>query len=90
MADIKIEGADDAQVNPSHYKRGGMECIDEMVALYGVDAVIHFCVCNAHKYRYRAGYKPDESADLDLQKAEWYIRKAQDLRDTYGYFGTDC
>ena len=31
-------------------KRCKYECIDVMVAMFGVEAVKHFCMCNAYKY----------------------------------------
>lgn len=58
--------------HPSHYQKGGKECIDVMLELYGIQAVIHFCECNAFKYRWRAGLKTGESTEVDLKKAKWY------------------
>jgi len=63
----------DAVNHPEHYTRYKHECIDEMIAMFGVDAVKAFCRCNAYKYRYRAGAKGD--AAEDLAKAEWYMDK---------------
>ena len=41
--------------HPAHYKRdGAMECIDEMLLLFGKEEVMSFCKLNAWKYRYRA------------------------------------
>lgn len=62
--------------HPSHYQ-GAFECIDEMVALFGVEAVIDFCKCNVYKYRYRATNKNGEE---DVKKAEWYMRKLIELK----------
>lgn len=65
--------------HPSHYKReGAMECIDEMLPIFGYNAVIDFCRCNAWKYRYRAGLK--DNAEEDLKKSDWYIKKADELK----------
>lgn len=63
--------------HPAHYQ-GKHECIDEMVALFGVDAVIGFCKCNVHKYRYRAGAKNGQE---DLDKADWYMDKLMELEE---------
>lgn len=63
---------------PSHYMARKHECIDEMIALFGKDAVINFCICNAWKYRYRANYKGN--AEEDLAKSDWYISKAMELK----------
>lgn len=62
--------------HPSHYTNGGMECIDEMVAIFGKTAVRHFCICNVWKYRYRAINKNGEE---DLKKSDWYLKKYIEL-----------
>ena len=59
--------------HPSHYQ-GEYECIDLMREIYGDDAVRSFCICNAYKYRYRAGRKDGEDARTATEKAEWYER----------------
>lgn len=73
--------------HPTHYTNGSMECIDEMKLIFGKQAVMNFCLCNAWKYRYRALHKNGEE---DLAKASWYINKYKELRDTseeeYAYF----
>lgn len=62
---------------PKHYNRdGAMECIDEMELIFGKQAVKHFCLCNAWKYRYRAA---DKNGVQDLQKSDWYIKKYKEL-----------
>lgn len=61
--------------HPEHYK-GKNECIDVMVAMFGVEAVKHFCMCNAYKYRFRAGKK---NGAEDIAKAEWYESKLIEL-----------
>ena len=44
----------DAVNHPSHYCReGSMECIDEMILLFGKEEVKSFCKLNAWKYRKR-------------------------------------
>ena len=40
--------------HPEHYESGSYECIDEMVAVFGMSVVANFCLCNVWKYRYRA------------------------------------
>jgi len=61
--------------HPSHYQ-GKHECIDEMIALFGVEAVKHFCMCNVYKYRFRAANKNGQE---DLDKADWYMDKLMEL-----------
>lgn len=54
---------------PPHYQ-GKHECLDEMISLFGLEAVKHFCMCNVYKYRFRADKK--NGAD-DIAKAERYM-----------------
>lgn len=62
--------------HPSHYTQGGMECIDEMLLIFGKEAVKHFCLCNAWKYRKRALFKNGQE---DIDKSDWYIAKYKEL-----------
>ena len=74
----KKEDAD--MVNdPPHYRAHAMECFDEMLEVFGVEAAKSYCRCAAWKYRYRAKYKGDEKQDND--KADWYIAKLRELQD---------
>lgn len=61
--------------HPNHYQ-GANECIDVMLAMFGVEAVKHFCMCNAYKYRFRSTLKNGEE---DIKKAEWYESKLIEL-----------
>ena len=62
--------------HPAHYNQGKYECIDEMIALFGEEAVKDFCRCNVYKYKYRADMKNGEQ---DQRKAEWYMDKLMEL-----------
>ncbi len=63
--------------HPDHYCReGAMECIDEMVMLFGKEAVKHFCLCNIWKYRYRSTAK---NGDEDIKKSDQYVRIYEEL-----------
>ncbi len=63
--------------HPAHYcQDGGMECIDEMVAIFGKTATMHFCLLNVWKYRKRAVFKNGEE---DMKKADWYMNKYIEL-----------
>lgn len=65
--------------HPSHYCReNAIESIDEMVAVFGVDAVRNFCICNVWKYRYRAGNK---NGNEDIAKSDWYMKKFIELSE---------
>lgn len=63
--------------NPSHYNVSGIECIDEMLLAFGPETTKAFCVCNAWKYRYRAGHKDGSSRSDDLEKASRYMKYAK-------------
>ena len=65
--------------HPAHYKRdGAMECIDEMLLLFGKKEVMSFCKLNAWKYRYRA---MDKNGQEDINKSDYYIRLYKNLED---------
>lgn len=66
---LKENETKEAVNHPAHYQ-GKHECIDEMIALFGVEAVAHFCMCNVYKYRYRASQK---NGAEDIKKADWYM-----------------
>lgn len=70
MSDMK-----DNVNHPDHYQ-GKHECIDEMLALFGIEDVKAFCRCNVYKYRYRASRKNGQE---DLDKADWYMEKLMEL-----------
>lgn len=57
--------------HPSHYEHG-IECIDEMILLYGVMETMFFCKLNAHKYRKRAF---DKGGKEDMDKSDWYMKE---------------
>ena len=66
--------------HPNHYNReDAMECIDELLQVFGKTTVQHFCLCNVWKYRYRAGQKDSEEAIKDLKKSDWYMKKYLEL-----------
>jgi hypothetical protein len=67
-------------INPNHYTKGGIECIEAIKAATigkrGIEAV---CVANVIKYLWR--YE-DKGAIVDVQKAQWYIEKLiQEISD---------
>lgn len=66
-------------INPDHYKsETSLECIEEMEIIFGRDAVIDFCRCNAWKYIWRWKYK---NGIEDLKKAKWYLERAYNMLD---------
>lgn len=76
MQDIKSV---DPVNEPQHYKQHKFENIEEMEICFGTQAVIHFCICNAWKYRGRAPYKG--KFEEDNAKADWYLAKAKELSE---------
>ena len=61
-------------INPDHYKnQTSLECIEAMEIIFGRDAVIDFCRCNAWKYIWRWKHK---NGTEDLDKAKWYLERA--------------
>lgn len=84
---ISINTKEDSQLktnidmvnHPPHYEReGAIECIDEMVLVFGETAVMNFCLLNAWKYRYRAG---DKNGFEDIKKSDWYMNKFKELKE---------
>ena len=66
--------------HPAHYNReGAMECIDEMVLLFGIEEAIVFCKLSAWKYRYRAGEKDD--AKQDMKKSDNFLKMYKELKE---------
>lgn len=64
--------------HPAHYNQFKFECIDELVAVFGVEDVKAFCKCNAWKYRYRSNAKNGKE---DQDKADWYLEKLMELNE---------
>lgn len=75
MYDASCEEIDDnehdAVRHPSHYSHG-IECIDEMILLYGKWDTMAFCKLNSHKYRKRA---LDKGGKEDIEKSDWYMKE---------------
>lgn len=68
---------------PRHYNReGAIECIDEMIFVFGEEATMYFCLLNCWKYRYRAGLK--DNGYQDLEKSDWYMHKCMELKEKIG------
>ena len=75
MADLEKKD----NINPDHYKsETSLECIEAMEIIFGRDAVIDFCVCNAWKYIWRWKNK---NGTEDLKKAKWYLQRAYNMLD---------
>ena len=69
-------------INPAHYKaQCSMECIDTMIIGFGVEATIDYCMLCAYKYLWRLEHK--DTKEVNLEKAKWYIDKANMLNEDY-------
>ena len=59
--------------NPPHYAlENGLECIDVMLQVFGIETVKAFCQGNAFKYVWRMNRK---NGVEDAEKAVWYLNK---------------
>ena len=59
---------------PDHYALdGGIECIDSMVAVFGLEATQKYAEIAAFKYLWRMNKKSKTSVE-DKLKAIWYLR----------------
>ena len=58
---------------PSHYCKGGIECIDCIKASMTPEAFRGFLKGNVMKYVFR--YESKENPVQDLEKAGWYLEK---------------
>lgn len=57
-------------INPAHYQKGGIECIEAIEASMTEEAFKGFLKGNCIKYLYR--YENKNGAE-DLKKAQWYL-----------------
>jgi hypothetical protein len=58
-------------VNPDHYKRGGIECIDGIRAALTPEEFRGYCKGSAMAYLWRDGKKDDPVQEAG--KANWYV-----------------
>ena len=70
---MKNEVKADAVNHPSHYCKGGVECIDAIRAAMSEEAFKGFLKGNVMKYVYR--YESKEKPVQDLEKAQWYLSR---------------
>lgn len=76
--------------HPNHYnKEGRKECWDEMIDIFGPEAVAIFDTLSAYKYLYRAGLKDGNPTEQDMEKIKNYMNHANKLRDIEELRGND-
>jgi hypothetical protein len=64
----------DAVTKPFHYNHtDGVECIDYIRQVLGLDGFISYCHGNFIKYQHRYRYKRNPVEDME--KAQWYLSK---------------
>lgn len=70
----------DLVYHPEHYNQEGRkECWDEMLELFGEEAVAIFDMLSAYKYHYRAGTKDGNPEEQDKRKIDNYMIHAANL-----------
>lgn len=57
-------------INPDHYRRGAVECIDAIHAAVGDAGFESYCTGQVIKYIWRWRHK---NGLEDLKKAQWYL-----------------
>jgi hypothetical protein len=60
------------QINPEHYRQGGIECIDAIEAALTPEEFRGYCKGNVLKYVWRERLK---GGGVSLAKANWYLRR---------------
>lgn len=65
--------------HPQHYCVNGIEAIDVMISVFGVEAVKAYCKICAFKYLWRTDRKNGRE---DIAKADWYLRKYLELTES--------
>lgn len=70
---------EDVVKQPSHYKHGRFETIDEMILVFGPQRTYDYCVINAWKYRARAPFKGNQ--EQDMRKADEYLELAKQIAE---------
>ncbi|MFY0760203.1 DUF3310 domain-containing protein [Metabacillus dongyingensis] len=73
---MNFEQAPD-NINPDHYKKGGIETFDYMGAKMTPDQMEGYLFGNILKYVSRYQFK---NGVEDLKKAEWYLEKLIELK----------
>lgn len=66
--------------HPSHYNNYDIEAIEMIERIWGRENAALWCEITAFKYRLRMGTKPGEDITRDLNKEQWYLKKAKELR----------
>jgi hypothetical protein len=72
---INVQSYDPVE-KPEHYNQGGIECIDYIRQVLGLEGFIGYCHGNMIKYQHRYRYKSNPKEDLE--KANWYLARMRE------------
>ena len=70
------EGNFDPVDRQAHYNMGGIECMDYIKQVLGLEGFIAYCHGNMIKYQHRYRYKNNPVEDMD--KANWYMTRMRE------------
>lgn len=73
--------------HPPHYTNTSIECIDNMILIFGLDETAVHCAATCYKYLSRAELK--DTYEENLAKAKWYYNKALELFHESGEYVPD-
>lgn len=59
-------------INPEHYRKEKVQCIDAMRFFLSDEIVAHGCLFNIFKYLWRYA---DKNGAEDIEKAKWYMQE---------------
>ena len=80
---LKDKSINDNVYHPEHYNHEGRrECWDEMLDIFGPEAVAIFDSLSAYKYQYRKGTKDGNPTAQDESKILNYINHAMQLEQS--------
>lgn len=61
--------------------QGKFGIFEEMMIAFGPEAVYHFCICNAWRYKNKALQKVNFKHDME--RADWYLEKAKQIKKMF-------
>lgn len=70
---IGFDKSNDNVNNPSHYAKGGIECIDAIKDSMSAESFLGYLKGNVQKYVWR--YEDKANPIEDLEKASWYLNR---------------
>lgn len=79
VREMESKREEDVVNEPSHYKHGEFETIDEMIIVFGPQRTYDYCVITAWKYRARAAFKGN--FEQDMAKSDCYLRMALEIAE---------